>query len=324
MPYHPLRSHYDLNTQARTESSLMRRLNYFLALSRTPHALIDLASPALAALFCLGSVPSWHIVFVGFITAFAGYTAVYSLNDIVDFRVDLQGRHNDTTERTVQDLDGLFVRHPLAKGLIPYGQAVVWALFWATLALIGAWSLNPFCLVIFICAAFLEVVYCFLLKITWLRSIVSGFVKSSGPVAAVFAVNADPPGLFLLQMFLFFFFWEIGGQNVPNDLSDLEGDRKLGAKTIPVRFGIRTSVRIIVFSLCMTYGLGFVLFSMFPAPFSGFLLAAAGVCGFFLLLLPAIRLYRSQETDRALSLFNRASYYPLALLACFVIGLLFK
>jgi len=64
------------------------KLTLFWALSRTPHAIVDLATPALAALLCLGYFPPIHITLLGILTMFAGYTAVYALNDMVDFRND--------------------------------------------------------------------------------------------------------------------------------------------------------------------------------------------------------------------------------------------
>ena len=68
--------------------SASTHLKFFLALSRTPHGLLDMATPALTALLWYGAIPSLRIISLGFITAFAGYTAVYALNDLVDYRVD--------------------------------------------------------------------------------------------------------------------------------------------------------------------------------------------------------------------------------------------
>ena len=91
------------------------RLKLLLALSRTPHLIIDLATPALAALLCLGHFPSLMIVGVGLITVYAGYTAVYALNDLVDYRSDREkvraGGYSDGEDF----LDGVLVRHPLAR-----------------------------------------------------------------------------------------------------------------------------------------------------------------------------------------------------------------
>jgi 4-hydroxybenzoate polyprenyltransferase len=65
----------------------LSRLKLFLALSRTPHGLLDMCTPAFGALLWLGHFPSPFIVIIGLATTFAGYTAVYALNDIVDYKV---------------------------------------------------------------------------------------------------------------------------------------------------------------------------------------------------------------------------------------------
>ena len=71
------------------------RLKLFWALSRTPHGLIDMAGPCAAALLCLGHFPSFATTVIGCITLFAGYTAVYALNDVVDLRNDKENQKQD-------------------------------------------------------------------------------------------------------------------------------------------------------------------------------------------------------------------------------------
>ena len=68
------------------------RLKLFLALSRTPHGLLDMATPGLSALLWLGTFPSAGMMGLGLLTAFSGYTAVYALNDLTDYRVDQEKR----------------------------------------------------------------------------------------------------------------------------------------------------------------------------------------------------------------------------------------
>lgn len=290
------------------------RLHLYLALSRTPHLLLDLATPALAALLCLGAFPAADVVALGIITAFSGYTAVYALNDLVDYRIDQELIHEGTTPAPKPDLDSIFVRHPLAQGLLSYREALFWTAGWAALALAGAFMLNPVCLFIFLGAALLEAVYCFLLRITHLRSIISGIVKTSGPVAAVFAVNPNPPLPFMACLFLWLFIWEIGGQNVPNDLSDVETDSRIRARTIPVRYGAHGSITLINWALFMSVIMSLVIFLVMPERVSFIYLPGALLSGIWFLIIPSMRLFREQSSENASMLFNRASYYPLAML----------
>jgi 4-hydroxybenzoate polyprenyltransferase len=249
------------------------------------------------------------------ITAFAGYTAVYALNDLVDVRIDRATAAPDPLTGAVRDLDSVFAHHPLALGMLSRREAVVWTGSWSAVAMAGGYLLNPFCSAIFLMAALLETLYCSLLKVTWLRSLVSGLVKTCGPVAAVFAVQPDPPLPLLALMFLWLFFWEIGGQNVPNDLADLDADRRIGARTIPVRFGVRGAIRIIAGSLLIALAMSLALLPLLPVRPGWFFPVGALFSGFYFLLMPCYHLWKTGTAGDALGLFNRASSYPLSMLA---------
>ncbi len=275
-----------------------------------------MCTAALGALLWLGEFPAVWIVLVGLITVFAGYTAVYALNDVVGYRSDKRKLQETATPgpQDCRDLDAVFVRHPMAQGLLSFKEGLVWSLAWAALALVGAYLLNPVCLMIFVAGCILETIYCLLWKVSPYRTIVSGLVKTAGAVAAVFAVDSNPSAAFLAALVFTLFFWEIGGQNVPNDWIDLEEDRRFKAQTVPLRVGTPWAKRIIVATVVLTMccSLWLAQFSQAPhkpALMLGFLMAGAG-----LLLIPAVKLYRSTLVTDAMTLFNKASYYPLALL----------
>jgi 4-hydroxybenzoate polyprenyltransferase len=299
----------------------LSRIKLFLALSRTTHGLLDMAAPAFAALLWLGAFPAPGVVLLGLITTFAGYTAVYALNDVVGYRQDKEKIEKSLLlERN--DLDAVWVRHPMAQDLLSFRAGLTWALGWSAVAAVGAFLLNPVCVLIFLAGCALEALYCLLLKITHHRVIISGGVKTSGAMAAVFAVDPNPDIGFLALLFLLFFFWEIGGQNVPNDWSDLEEDRKLNVRTVPVRFGPDRSLTIILVSLFLTMGAVAVIFNFslaaYPWPYVLIALLVAGI----LLLRPAWQLYRRREASNAMNLFNKASLFPLAMLVVVLVKVL--
>ena len=303
-----------INPTVMAEFSGLSRLKLYLALSRTPHGLLDLATPVLAALLWLGRLPDIPVLVLGSIAAFAGYTAVYALNDIVDYRTDREKILQAGFQRDIAYLDAAYVRHPLAQGLLTMTEAIAWAGGWAVVSLIAAFLLNPVCALILVGGCLLEAAYCLLLRVSQLRTLVSGVVKTLGGMAAVFAVDHSPDPAFLLLLFLWLFFWEIGGQNVPADWHDIEEDKALSARTVPVVYGSRGASIIVLTTLTVSTILsGFFLRSAplaLPLP----LLIAALTAGCFFLLLPALRLFRSRAREEAAALFNRASYYPLSLL----------
>jgi 4-hydroxybenzoate polyprenyltransferase len=299
------------------------RLKLFFALSRTPHGLLDMCTPAFGALLWLGHFPPVQTIIIGIITTFAGYTAVYALNDVIDYKADREKAAMGGFSNTGNDLDSIIVRHPMAQGLLSFREGLLWALSWALLALIGAYILNPVCVLIFLCGCALETLYCVLWRVSPFRTIVSGAVKTSGALAAVFAVDPHPSWMYITGLFLLLFFWEIGGQNIPNDGFDIEEDKRFNARTIPVVYGIQTANVIIVATVILTLITSTVLFYLsWTVTNFGFILISVAV-GTYLLLLPALTLYQSRKGSHAMALFNRASYYPAALLVIVLIEILF-
>jgi len=297
------------------------RLKLYLALSRTPHGIIDMAAPALAALLCLGQFPPIQVTLVGIITVFAGYTAVYALNDLVDLRTDRQkvdiGGYSDGENY----LDGVMMRHPMAKGALSFKAGLAWAVGWAVLALAGAYWLNPVCLYIFLAGCLLEGLYCKLWRVTPLRALINGAVKTLGSVAAVFAVDPSPSPFFLLALFTWMFAWEIGGQNIPNDWTDIEEDRHFKAQTIPVRLGLQKATLVIVACLTAALFLNIVLLWVSPLTFGILPMIVVVAVNVLLLLHPAQLLAERQQRELAMALFNKASYYPLAMLGIVLVRL---
>ncbi|MBW1698080.1 MAG: UbiA family prenyltransferase [Deltaproteobacteria bacterium] len=302
------------DTSTLNRSSGIARIKLFLGLSRTPHGLLDMATAALGALLWLGAFPPWNVVLIGLITAFAGYTAVYALNDLVDYRVDKERVRFGKLRASAGYLDDVLIRHPIAHGLLSFKAGLYWTVSWALLALAGAYILNPVCVVIFLSGCLLETVYCLLLRVSYLRTFVSGAVKTSGAVAAVFAVDPKPSFVFVTLLFLWLFFWEVGGQNIPHDWADIEEDRQLGTETIAVRLGADKSAKIIFFSLVLAVGCGILIFSLSPVPYKLSFMMSAAAIGILLLMMPAVRVLKTNDRKHAMELFNRASYYPLALL----------
>ena len=289
-----------------------KQLTLFWALSRTPHGLIDMTTPALAALLCLGHFPPFSVVLIGLLTAFAGYTAVYAVNDLTDYHSDRIKAAAGGFDDTENYLDGVMIRHPLAKGALSYTSGLAWAVGWSAVAMAGAYILNPVCLWIFLAGSLLEIVYCLLNSVTPQRALVNGVVKTCGPLAAVYAVDPSPSLVFVVGLFLWIFFWEIGGQNIPADWTDIEEDRKFNAKTIPTALGLRRAAILSLFSLVAATLLSVGVLWRSPLSFGFlYLLTALGI-NVTVLLLPALKLAETLRREKAMALFNRASYYPLA------------
>ncbi len=296
----------------------------FLGLSRTPHGVLDMATPAMAALLWLGRFPPVGTIILGIITAFAGYTAVYALNDVVDYKIDKKRLSLSETHEPLFDMDGLFVRHPLAQGLISLKAAVLWTLFWACVALVGAWMLNPLCAVIFIISAAFEAIYCKLLRITHLKIIPSAVVKAGGGLAGVYAVDPNPSPAFVVLLFIWLAAWEIGGQNIANDIVDMEDDAKVQARTTLTVKGMRESVFIMIVAVSMAVIAGVFAYRLSAGTLGALYPIGAALLGWFLLLQPARAVYNNPGPETAARLFNWAGFMPPAFLVLITLAILVK
>jgi 4-hydroxybenzoate polyprenyltransferase len=297
----------------------MRR---FLALSRSLHGVLDIAMPGFVALLWLGHFPSWPILALCLATALAGYTAIYALNDLIGVKDDQEKVAGGITPGYAVEASAM--RYPLAQNLISMKGALAWFGFWFALAVLGTWLLNPMILLIVFAAAALEVLYVKLLKVTWWRTVVSGLVKSAGPIAAVFAVIPAPSWPWLLVLLGWLMLWEIGGQNIPADWNDIEEDRRIGARTIPLVLGLRTASIVVAASLGLAVLASLLLPHMSPLAPGWALQLAILAAGAGLLLPPAIRLVRTLDGRLAARLFDRASLYPLALLLIVTVFVLLR
>ena len=286
----------------------------FFALSRTTHGVLDLAAPGFAAVLWLGRIPEWQVTLLALVTGFAAYTAIYALNDLMGIAGDREKFARGQIKEGYS-VESSALRYPLAQDALNLRGGLAWFAFWFVLALIGCWILNPIILLVLITAAVLEIIYCLLLKVTFLRTIVSGFVKSGGPLAAVLMVDPSPDLFRLLPLFAWVFCWEIGGQNIPADWNDTEEDRRVGAKTIPCQLGFQTAGLTSVVFLSLTVILSISLAWISPAELGPLYWIGALLAGFFLLLQPGYRLYQKQDGRLAARLFDRASWYPLSMLA---------
>lgn len=294
----------------------------FFALSRTTHGVLDLAMPGFVALLWLGDFPQWHVILLSLFTAFAAYTAIYALNDLVGFAMDKEkfvGGIN--AGYSVESSD---MRYPLAQNILPYKSGLFWFIGWFALALVGSYLLNPAIVVILIAAAILEVIYCLLLKVTYLRTFVSGLVKSSGPIAAIYVVDPDPNIQLVLLILAWVFFWEIGGQNIPADWNDTVEDLRVHAKTIPLQLGTQKAGIIVLLTLGMTIIISMFLPLVSPLHLGWPYQLASALAGIYLLFKAGYELYKNQEGRLAAKLFDNASYYPMAQLMIVSIFVLFN
>ena len=288
--------------------------------SRGLQATLSISQPALAAVVALRGLPGPGEIILGLIAATAGYYAVFAVNDLLDVEVDRR-RFDNLRSYEGFDVDSAAVRHPLAQGFLTYRQGIAWIALLSVIALVAAFLLNPMAALLFVTAAGLEIIYCSLLKVTAWKFLPTGLMVAVGAVAGWFAVVPldRVEWLPLSVFFVWMFAWEIGGRNIVNDWSDVEEDQLLGIKTVPVVYGFETAGRLIFGFLLVTFFAGILLGLV--ANLGWIFVLAAIVEGWYALIGPGIRLLREPTPQRALALFNRASFYPMVMFPILLISL---
>jgi len=300
-------------------------LRKFFGLSRMTHSVLDVAHPAVGgalAAVVLGGAPSVRTIIMGLVAGFAGYTCVFALNDAIDVKVDREKMARYRFDHATFDLDSMGQRHPLAQNSLSYGAGIAWVVAWGLLSLVLAFLLRPVCAGLLLGAIILETAYCKLLRVSHWKGLLSGLMVGVGGLAGVWAVAPAPRPAMVLVFFAWAFAWEIGGRNIPNDWSDLEEDKHLGIRTVPVRYG-RKAASWISFAFVSAVIVLSLLFPLVaPIPQTAAYLAGAAATGIVLLLVPLSRWLRRQTPDEALRFFNMACFYPLVVFAWLTVSVL--
>jgi len=283
-------------------------------LSRGRQALLSAAQPALGALLAIGHLPAPRIIVLGLVAATAGYLAVFSLNDVLDIKVDEAVLNAGKAEAEGYDIDTVFLRHPLARGDLSRSFSVAWVASFGVLGAVSAYLIAPLCLALFAVAVVLEVLYCSLRSVTWLKTVVSGLMVGVGGLAGWAAVA--PITLAALPFFLFLALWEIGGRNLPNDLADLAADRIVGLTTVATVFGAWVSAVATVYVAAATL----TVLALLGQPLVVTLVSLG--LGVWAMGLPAVALLRNPTSEQASRYFNRASLLPALAFAASLVGIL--
>ena len=292
----------------------------FFGLSRMSHSVLDIPYLAVAACLAIGGLPTLRTIVLGLVAAFAGLTAIFGLNDMLDRNVDARKMKDLIGKPAAFDLDSLGFRHPVAQGKLSFSAGLAWVVFWSALSFVTAWLVRPVCAWLLVAAASLEVVYCSLLRVTPFKTILSGCNVAVGGVAGLYAVNQAPCPSLVLLYFLWALSWEMGCRNMPNDWVDYDEDVALGIKTIPVRFGLPRGAMISVATMTFTV----ISAALFPivSPMPHWPLYELGASGAaaWLLITPSIAWQRDLSRASALVFFNRACFYPLAVFAALALA----
>lgn len=278
----------------------------FLGFSRALQATFAITQAGLAALIALRAIPSWRVIVLGTVACLAGSYALTAFNDMMDVEVD-RGRFEHLRDYESFDLSSLFIRHPLAQGIINYRMAIGWILSLSTISMIFIYMLKPWLVVIYPLIAGLVLGYSLLNTVTPWKTFVIGGVVITGSISGWLAVA--PPNWGLIALFaVWMLCWEVGGRNLPNDFADADEDVKIGMKTIPTVYGPRATSRVAFVALLLTLIVSLVIGR--AADLGVAYLAFAVVAGAYFLIAPGLWLLKNPVPEVSMRVFNRSCLYP--------------
>lgn len=323
------------------ESRLAVVVKSLLGMSRAPVAIFVVAHAGLAAIFALGTLPSFRIMGLGILASLTGTGALIGMNDLWDVELDKR-KIAYADERQTLDLGSTFIHHPIARGTISMATGVTWVVLLSIASLALMEAIRPGLWPILVVIAVLVTLYSKLSPITYWKFLTVASAVTLGAVAGWLAVAEvsvslssfsgwltviRSGGLTLALFAAWSFVWEVGGRNIPNDFNDVEEDRPLGTKTIPSVLGERTASRVVLVMLLLTTVLSVLLVWSARWTSSSQLVAVLGgvvVIDFYMLLLPAVALAKQPSVSSSVRLYNRSALYTLALLLVLMLILLIR
>ena len=271
----------------------MSRVATYLSFVRFSHSVFALPFAFTGALLAARTHPiqGRHILWI-VVAMVAARSAAMGFNRLVDARFDALNPRTAARE--------------LPRGAMSRREAAAFVIV-AALAFVGAsWELNPLCGLLSPVALGIAFWYSLAKRFTSYTQAFLGLAMAVAPVGgwlAVGGLEGWEPWVLGLAIGL----W-VGGFDILYACQDLEFDRAHGLRSIPVRFGVRGSLRIsramhVLTIVCMA-GLGWVA-SLGALYFAGVVLVAA-------LLAYEQSLVRATDLSRVAKAFDLNGYVGVA------------
>jgi 4-hydroxybenzoate polyprenyltransferase len=206
----------------------MRKLATYLSFVRFSHSVFALPFALTGALLAWREEPfSWSQVLWIVVCMVSARSAAMAFNRLVD------ARHDALNPRTAM--------RELPRGAMSRTEAAVFVALASAVFLFGASRLSPLCLALAPIALAVVFWYSLAKRFTAYTQLFLGLAMAIAPVGGWIAaggwIGAIEPWLLGLAIGL----W-VGGFDILYACQDVEFDRGYGLRSIPARFGVRTSI----------------------------------------------------------------------------------
>ncbi|RLE51548.1 MAG: hypothetical protein DRJ20_01965 [Candidatus Methanomethylicota archaeon] len=273
----------------------------FLRIIRPVNCIMMGVAVILSELVALQGVPSFHVLALGFLTAFALTAASMVINDYFDFQVDLVNAP----------------WRPLPSGLIRRSEAVIYALFFAVVGVAASFMVNFECFTLAVASLLISTLYNAEAK---KYGLIGNFMVSFC-VALPFlygSIAVKSSGSLLLQILSVAAFLANTGREVTKGIVDVEGDKVRGIRTVAISRGKSFAGKLAFIFYLSAVAVGFLPILLGLVWWIYLPLFALSCIGF---VLDSVKLVRSPTESTAMAVKKRVLLHMfLAMLATFLGG----
>ena len=208
---------------------MMSRIQTYLSFVRFSHSVFALPFALAGALLASRHTPiTWPVVAWILVAMVAARSAAMGFNRLVDARCDALNPRTASRE--------------IPRGAMSRSEATVFIVVSTAVFVFAAWRLNPICFALSPVALAIVFWYSLAKRVTTYTQLFLGLAMAVAPVGGWLAVGGRggwEPWLLATAIGT----W-VGGFDVLYACQDLEFDRAHGLRSIPVRFGVPTSLLI--------------------------------------------------------------------------------
>lgn len=235
-------------TEAAVLPGAIEKPKAFLRLVKIEHSVFALPFAyvaALAAGFRVSESVHWVDLLLVTVAMIAARTFAMAANRIIDRRIDAQNPRTATRE--------------LVTGVVAVRTAVIGSVVALVVFLAAAAALGWLCLVLAPAAVVPLIVYPYAKRFTDFPQVILGIAQAVAPIGAWIAITGHWSWAAVV-LGLAVGTW-IGGFDLIYACQDVEVDRRIGVRSVPARFGVRSALVASVVTHVVTFAL-FVVFGV--------------------------------------------------------------
>lgn len=200
------------------------------------HTIFSLSFALISMLLASKGLPSPYTIFWILVAFMGARTGANAINRVIDAEIDKKNPRTATRQ--------------LPQGLLKKKEVILFSSLCFLVMVIGAYMLNPLCLILSPIALFLLIIYSYTKRFTWACHLVLGITSAAAPVGAWLAVTGK---ISWLPLFIGAAntLW-VAGFDIIYGSQDYEFDTANGINSIPARFGVKNALHIAAFFHAIT------------------------------------------------------------------------